>query len=190
MVWSVSAAANLVAAAAYFAIVSAVLIPLAKEGQWRDNRLGLAIAAIFFTCAVHHGWIGLRLAVPAISDPAGLALRESVALGEAFWDVAVAVVGLYYWSLRRSYGSLLRGASLFEDYRQQQRQALEINDAIVQGLVAAKLSLELGRTDVTQEALASTLGSARALITDLLGEVTSRSQFEPGDLRRLAHHDT
>ena len=186
MLWSVAAAANLVAALAYLAIMSAVLLPLAREGQWRANRLGLAIAAIFFSCAVHHGWLGLRLAVPATSETAGLALRRSFEPVEVLWDVVIAAVGLYYWSLRRSYGGLLRGATLFEDFRERQRQALEINDAIVQGLVGAKLSLELDRTEVTRDALESTLSSGRALITDLLGEVTSRSQFEPGDLRRRA----
>ena len=188
MLWSVTAVANLIAAVAYLAIMAAVLWPLAREGQWRSNRLGLAIAAIFFTCAIHHGWLGMRMALPGTGETASLALRSSVEPVELFWDVAIAGVALYYWSLRRSYGGLLRGASLFEDLRQRQRQALEINDTIVQGLVAAKLSLELDRTDVTREALQSTLGSARALITDLLGEVTSRTQFEPGDLRRNSHH--
>jgi signal transduction histidine kinase len=100
------------------------------------------------------------------------------------WDLFTAAVGVYYWTLRRTYGALMSGAKLFDDLRERQRQALEINDGIVQGLAAAKLSLELDQTAVTREALESTLASARGLITQLIGEVTDRPTFEPGDLRR------
>ena len=51
-------------------------------------------------------------------------------------------VALYYLSLRGSYASVLRGAQLFEDMKVRERQALEINDNIVQGLSVAKYALE------------------------------------------------
>jgi signal transduction histidine kinase len=78
----------------------------------------------------------------------------------------------------------MSGAKLFEDLRERQRQALEINDNIVQGLATAKLSLELDQHALTREALETTLASARGLITELLGDVAERQTFEPGDLRR------
>lgn len=65
-----------------------------------------------------------------------------------------------------------------------QREAAEINDGIVQGLATAKLALELDQTQMTREALESTLASARGLITELLGEVAEQQTFAPGDMRR------
>jgi hypothetical protein len=60
----------------------------------------------------------------------------------------------------------------------RQRQALEINDNIVQGLAVAKYQLDRGADDESREAIEETLHKARGLITDLLGDLG------PGDLRR------
>ena len=186
MDWRIGAAANFVTMLAYFAIVAAILIPLIRERQVWVNRLGTATALIFFTCAVHHGSHTVHMLLPefGIAEHSGLAMRSAFDLGAVVWDVFTAVVGVYYWTLRRTYGALMSGAKLFDDLRERQRQALEINDGIVQGLAAAKLSLELDQTAITKEALESTLASARALITNLLGEVSERPDFDAGDLRR------
>src|ERR687886_388101 len=60
------------------------------------------------------------------------------------WDIFGATVAFYYLSLRGSYASVLRGAQMFEDFKVRERQALEINDNIVQGLAVAKMALESG----------------------------------------------
>lgn len=78
----------------------------------------------------------------------------------------------------------MRGASLFEDLKVQQRQALEINDNIVQGLVVAETALAFDQHDLSKEALAATLVSARQIISDLLGDANSETRLGPGDLRR------
>lgn len=186
MVWKLGAVANLVTMLAYFAIVAAILVPLVRENQLRANRLGTATALIFFTCAVHHGGHTVHMVLPSlgISSTSGLAMRQAFDPQAVIWDVFTATVGIYYWTLRRTYGALMNGAKLFDDLKERQRQALEINDGIVQGLATAKLALELDQTSVTREALESTLASARGLITELLGEVADQSAFEPGDLRR------
>ena len=111
-------------------------------------------------------------------------MRNAFDVQAVIWDIFTALVGIYYWTLRRTYGALMSGAKLFDDLRERQRQALEINDGIVQGLATAKLALELDQTSVTREALESTLASARGLITELLGEVSDQPTFAPGDLRR------
>jgi signal transduction histidine kinase len=111
-------------------------------------------------------------------------MRQAFDWEAVAWDIFTACVGIYYWTLRRTYGALMSGAKLFDDLRERQRQALEINDGIVQGLATAKLALELDQTTVTREALESTLASARGLITELLGEVSDQPTFAPGDLRR------
>lgn len=184
--WQLGAAMNLVIAAAYLGIASAILWPLVTTDQWRKNRLGLATAAIFFTCAVHHGHHALHMLTPAlgVSDEIGLRLREGWSWDIAIWDVLSAAAGVYYWSLRKTYGSLMRGAILFEDLREKQRQAIEINDNIVQSLSVAKLALELDEHDRSAQALEASLTSARKLITDLLGETGTTARLQPGELRR------
>jgi PAS domain S-box-containing protein len=62
----------------------------------------------------------------------------------------------------------------------RQLQAREINDEIVQRLVVAQLSFELGEMDRATTALHSTLTTARRLVTELLGD----GPIEPGSLRR------
>ncbi|MGZ6792580.1 MAG: hypothetical protein ACXVGH_03665 [Mycobacteriales bacterium] len=186
MDWRVGAAANCVTMIAYFAIVAAIAVPLVRERQLRQNRLGAATAAIFFTCAVHHGSHTVHMLLPSlgVSSPSGLAMRQAFDPTQVVWDIVTAGVGIYYWTLRRTYGALMSGAKLFDDLKERQRQALEINDGIVQGLATAKLALDLDQTAVTREALESTLLSARGLITELLGDVTERPNFKAGDLRR------
>jgi hypothetical protein len=78
----------------------------------------------------------------------------------------------------------MKGAALFEDLKEKQRRALEINDNIVQGLVTAKLALELDQTNRSQEALEHSLIAARGIITDLLGEEGTELRLGPGDLVR------
>ncbi len=186
MDWKIGTAANLVVMVMYFAIVAAILVPLIKEQQLRANRLGAATAAIFFTCAVHHGSHSVHMLLPTfgIDAASGYAMRDAFDLTQVIWDLVTAAMGIYYWTLRRTYGSLMSGAKLFEDMRERQKQALEINDNIVQGLATAKLALELDQHAVTREALESTLASARGLITELLGDVAEKQTFEAGDMRR------
>lgn len=186
MDWELGAVANLVTMTAYLAISAAIVVPLVRERQLKANRLGTATALIFFTCAVAHGGHAVHMLLPTLGFdvPSGIAMRAGFDPLTVLWDIFTAVVGVYYWTLRRTYGALMSGAKLFEDLRERQRQALEINDNIVQGLATAKLALELDQTQVSKEALEATLASARGLITDLLGEVSDQPTFAPGDLRR------
>ena len=132
-------------------------MPLARSQQLRTNPLGAATAAIFFTCAVHHGAHSVHMLLPALGSTTRRAWRCVTAWGWplAIWDIIGALVGVYYWTLRRNYGSLMEGAKLFEDMRQREQQALEINDNVLQGLVVAKMALDLDEPDKAQEALAA-----------------------------------
>jgi hypothetical protein len=85
------------------------------------------------------------------------------------WDAVGMVVALYYWTLRRSYSSLMEGAQLFEDLRKREQQALELNDSVLQGLVVAKMALDLNDTDKANSALTTSIDSASRIITNLLG---------------------
>lgn len=184
--WQIGAAANAVVAVAYVAISFVILGPLVREHQLRSNPLGTATAAIFFTCAVHHGSHAVHALLPIV----GLEVHEGLAMREAFgwhtvaWDVFTAAIGVYYWTLRRTYAPLMRGAKLFEDLKDRQRRALEINDNIVQGLFVARTALALDEREISEEALRTTLDSARHIISDLLGEAGSELELGPGQLRR------
>ncbi|WP_395659251.1 hypothetical protein [Nocardioides sp.] len=171
MVWQVSAAANAVIAVAYFLITLAIVVPLARSNQLRSNPLGAATAAIFFTCAVHHGSHAVHMVLPSfgVEDARGLAFRQAWDWPLATWDVIGAVVAAYYWSLRRNYSSLMQGAKLFDDLRQREQQALELNDSVLQGLVVAKMALDLDQPDRAEAALSTAIDSASRIITDLLG---------------------
>src|ERR1700743_424020 len=74
-------------------------------GQLRTNRLAVATALIFFSCAIRpalHAVMYWRAsyAMPGMTE--GWSLWPS-----AVWDAFTGAVGLYYWSLRRGYGVLL-----------------------------------------------------------------------------------
>ncbi len=182
--WQIGLAANAVLFVAYMGITTAILRPLAATKQLRTNRLGLATGIIFFSCGVGHLFHGLHLA--GLDGAHTVAARASIDWHIALWDLGTASVGIWYWSLRTNYSGLMRGAALFEDMREKQRQALEINDNIVQGLTVAKMALDLDQQAKSKEALETALASARGIISDLLGDETKQVQLGPGDLRRSA----
>lgn len=169
--WQVGLACNTIIMIAYMLIVFAIVVPLARSHQLRTNPLGAATGAIFFTCSIHHGAHALHMLLPAfgVGDSQGLAMRAAWGWPLAIWDVIGALTAAYYWTLRRNYSSLMHGAQLFEDLRQREQQALELHDSVLQGLVVAKMALDLNQPGRSQEALASSIEAASRIITDLLG---------------------
>jgi hypothetical protein len=167
---SVGLACNSIIMLAYLLIALAIVVPLYRSHQLRTNPLGAATAAIFFTCAVHHGSHSIHMLLPSlgVSDPQGLAMRSAWGWPLALWDVVGALVAVYYWTLRRSYSSLMHGAQLFQDLRQREQQALELNDTVLQGLVVAKMALDLEQPDKAEGALTSSIEAASRIITGLL----------------------
>ena len=134
---------------------------------------------------MHHGSHAVHMLLPSfgIHDPKALALRDAWHWQTAAWDIFGAAVAFFYLSLRGSYASVLRGAQMFEDFKVRERQALEINDNIVQGLAVARMALESGDDEDTRMAIEDTLRRSQALISDLLGPGVSEP-LGPGDLRR------
>ena len=180
--WQVAAAANGVVAVSYFVISYAIFVPLSRAGQVGSNRLGTATALIFFSCAVGHGLHGLHamlqfFGVPGVEAAAG----RTVEAHDAVWAVLTAVVGVYYWTLRRSYGRLLESATLFQDQLARKQEAVAINDGIVQSLVAAKLARRLGRDADVSAALDAALTSSQELVGRLLHDATAGRPSRAGD---------
>lgn len=69
------------------------------------------------------------------------------------------------------------------EVRVRRRQALEINDNIIQGLTAAALTMDAGMVKESATFLKQTLDSARNLMTGLL-ESSTGGEIQPGDLVR------
>jgi signal transduction histidine kinase len=184
--WQLVTIENLAVAGAYFAISWIILSGLVRTGQLTSNKLGFATGLIFFTCGVHHGAHSIHMLLPSLGldEKHGLLMRQAWDWHVGLWDFVTAAVGIYYLSLRGSYASVLRGAQMFEDMKVRQRQAMEINDNIVQGLTVAKYQLDRGKDEDSREAIEQTLRKARELITDLLGERGTEMELGPGDLRR------
>lgn len=72
-----------------------------------------------------------------------------------------------------------------QDARMRRRQAVEINDNIIQGLAAAVMALEAGRGDAAGRYLQQTLDAARRMMADLLAPLDG-VDLDPSDLIRDA----
>lgn len=69
----------------------------------------------------------------------------------------------------------------------RRRQALEINDNVVQGLAVAKYAFELGNMEKAQSAVEGTLAASRRIISDLVEELGVEEVFEgPASVRQQA----
>ena len=128
--WELTSALNLVVAIAYVLIAATILRGLAHTGQLRRvraNRLAFATAAIFLTCAMHHGHHGLALAVDdGTGTQAGLRAASSGWYGISI-DALSAVVGIVYLTLRRYYGILVRSPAMFDLVGQAHYRQLAAN---------------------------------------------------------------
>ena len=82
---------------------------------------------------------------------------------------------------RRNEEELREARAQLERRTLSQRQALEINDNILQGLVLAQYALERDDRETQERAIASTLTEARRIISELLAQAEVKS----GELRRL-----
>lgn len=168
--WVIGLAANATIAAAYLAVAVLLGVTALRTDQWRTNPLGLATVLLYVTCGGGHAVYALQLADVALGNATAAGEGARVLYAEWHmwaWDVLTAAVGVTYWTMRKRFPGLVTGAAVFEDLRIRQKRALEINDDIVQGLVRAKLSLELQRDGEARAALAETRLAGERIIHDL-----------------------
>jgi hypothetical protein len=148
----------------------------------------LAIAFV----ALHHGVMGVISPVGVYNHAAAQTNPWKWAVIHAVFVLGASVAYLVGWRMteverERAEHYLIE----LHDGQLRQRQALEINDNVVQGLAVAKYALDTGDEARAYEAVSRTLTSARGIISDLLSGVGVETKLGPGDLvRREAANPT
>lgn len=173
--WWIGLGANAVIAAAFLAVAVVLAIGAIRTKQVRNNPLGVATVILYVTCGGGHVVHTLQLL-----DSPTAAAEYTVAWDMWILDIVTAVAGVSYWMMRRRFPALVSSAAVYEDLRVRQRRALEIHDGVVQGLVRAKMALDMDLKKEGDEAVDDTLANARHIITGLLGD----KDVQPGALRR------
>jgi len=183
MAWQIVTFGNLLAALTYAVIAATMAVRLRRTGQFtlHANALGVAMTLVLATVALRNGWGGVQTLLPGVDEQATLARRESYTLASIPLPFLAAAAGLWYLWLRRRAGDEAGPASLYPDHALQRQRALEINDNIVQGLLAARELDELGRDDEARVVLDGTLQQAQRMMGELLDR-----EVRPGSLRRTA----
>jgi signal transduction histidine kinase len=129
---------------------------------------GLAVAYVL----VHHGVFGV-IEPEHVFDAGGADDRPWLWAGVHTGFVVLATAAsVYAWRVNEDAAAANARLQLRADADEdRRRRALEINDDIVQGLVVAKLALDLEDPERCRDALESTLRAARGIIGDLLETV-------------------
>ncbi len=147
--WMLGAASNGVIAISYFMISFTITRGLLKSGQLSTNRLGAATARDLPQLRrAPRGAHGAHADAVHRRRPRGRGWR-CARPGVRSWRSGTCVsafIGVYYWTLRGGFGSVGASTSpqLFEDQREREQRALELNDAVLQGMVVARMALDLG----------------------------------------------
>lgn len=127
-----------------------------------------------------------------VLDTSGLATFDADGTPVRFRGVSVDVTGRarIETALRTSIAqtaAVAEDSALLElrlqDARLRRRQAVEINDNIIQGLAAAVMALEAGSADSVGQYLQRTLDAARRMMGDLLAPLDGHD-LDPADLIR------
>jgi PAS domain S-box-containing protein len=121
--------------------------------------------------------------VPAIGlDARPLRLDTTTAALDRLGDEGLRAVFLHDATARLASEAL---AASLREAQVRRRQAMEINDNVVQGLTAATYALEQGDGEATSAYLRRTLSAARRMMNDLLDPLNGED-LQPGDLVRAA----
>ena len=171
--------------AACAVVLMAALFTLRLVMDDPNDAVGLLFAFPVAFVAVSFGRAGGLLAAGMSSVLLWLALTiTSESLSAMGWTtrlVTLVLTGLLVGDATERLRRATAAARRLDQEEQRRREAIEINDSIVQGLVLAKWLLEEGSTDEALNAVAKTLATAKAMVSQLLVE-----EVRPGDLVRRA----
>ena len=142
----------------------------------------LAIAYV----VTHHAVFGLVSPNAVFNHPAAVDNPVKWALIHGLFILGATVAGLTVWKqneeLRDSYQEAARNLAEAET---RQRDALDLNDNVLQHLAIADYSFELGLEDKGRAAVKRSLEETQKIVSELLA--TSVGDVEPGDLVRANH---
>ena len=173
--WQWVVALNLITTAAYLVIAGFIVRGLVVTGQLWRNRLAVATAAIFLTCAVHHLLHGLDLVAGGTAMDLSM-MREAMG---SWLDVMVtaltAVTGVVYVGLRRSYGLLLKSPAMFDHATEVRYRQLAAN---LPHAAVFVFDRQLRFVLVAGSGLAQTGFTAEDLEGRLVNEALSAEAFE------------
>lgn len=122
---------------------------------------------------LHHGVMGTLDPASVYNHPAAVRSPFTWAFIHGVFVLAASIAGLIVWKRN-------------EDLRlKEHAAALELNDTVVQGLVSAKLALELDSPEANAATLVdATLAQAQAIVAKFLRDTSSQRQWKPGDFVR------
>jgi signal transduction histidine kinase len=137
----------------------------------------LAIAYV----VTHHALFGLLDPGSVFNHPAALNNPVKWALIHGGFILGATIAGLTVWkqneSLRSSYQE---AAAHLAEAETRQRDALDLNDNVLQHLAVADYAFEMGMTDKGRAALKLSLTETHKIVSELL--TASMPELEPGDL--------
>ena len=140
------------------------------------------LLALLFV-VVHHGTVGLIDADSVYNHPAAVERPWVWALVHGLFVTGAALASMVAWKHVEIERERAEAAAVrLHDRTLRHREAMELNDTVVQGLVSAKYATQLGRTDVAAETIERTLAHAQSLVAELMDD--DGALFAPGSLRR------
>ena len=149
--------------------------------EWTPFLLGIGYVL------VHHGVLGVIAPEVVFNHAAAVRNPWLWAAVHGTFVLAASVASILSWRLNEDAHSRAEKFSLrLHEEQLRQRQALEINDNVVQGLSVAKYALDAGDEGRAKLAVERTLASARHIVTELLNdEEDADLKLGPGDLVRV-----
>jgi signal transduction histidine kinase len=140
---------------------------------------GLAMAYV----VIHHGTVGVLDPSSVYNHPAAIEKPWLWAAVHGLFVTGAALAGMRSWKLAEVERTRAEEAAVrLHERTIRQREAVQLNDTVVQGLVGAKYAAQLGDADGAQRAIERTLTLAQQLVSELMAE--DEKHFEPGGLRR------
>ena len=157
----------------FFVMVTIIIL----YQEWVSFLLSIAYVV------AHHAIFGLVDPNSVFNHPAALNNPVKWAVIHGAFILGATVAGLTVWKqnelLRNSYQSAARKLAEAET---RQRDALDLNDNVLQNLAAAEYAFELGMIDRGRDALKKSLAETQKIVSELLE--ANHSKVKAGDLVR------
>jgi signal transduction histidine kinase len=154
-----------------------VIVVVTLYQSWIPFLLALAFVVI------HHGTVGVLDPEAVYNHPAAVHKPWLWAGIHGLFILGAAAAALASWNhaeMERERAE--EAAVMLHDRALRHREAIQLNDTVVQGLAAAKYAAQLGDADQASATVERTLEVAKQLVAELMeGDA---DLFEPGGLRR------